>query len=233
MMNGTGLRRKHVIIFVVILLTLSALIAVGAYLNYLSSTFSLTINYDAMKSTNVKVEQFSGAGEAIDIKVMAENIQPAESIRLPKPEDEFPKNYAYRVTYGGKGDFAGGFVEVPKQDKVDITINPTFSEQYYDKIIDQNKEKIISAIKEKYPRITEYELDKGIMMNDGEWYGTRLIYRGDVYENSDVLRIVLKNNNSNWVVMTKPDIILTQKNNPEVPLEILSQTNNYESGLTF
>ena len=232
-MNGTGLRRKHVIIVVVILLTLSALIAVGAYLNYLSSTFSLTINYDAMKSTNVKVEQFSGAGEAIDIKVMAENIQPAESIRLPKPEDEFPKNYAYRVTYGGKGDFAGGFVEVPKQDKVDITINPTFSEQYYDKIIDQNKEKIISAIKEKYPRITEYELDKGIMMNDGEWYGTRLIYRGDVYENSDVLRIVLKNNNSNWVVMTKPDIILTQKNNPEVPLEILSQTNNYESGLTF
>lgn len=232
-MNGTGLRRKHVIIFVVILLTLSALIAVGAYLNYLSSTFSLTINYDAMKSTNVKVEQFSGAGEAIDIKVMAENIQPAESIRLPKPEDEFPKNYAYRVTYGGKGDFAGGSIEVPKQDKVDITINPTFSEQYYDKIIDQNKEKIISAIKEKYPRITEYELDKGIMMNDGEWYGTRLIYRGDVYENSDVLRIVLKNNNSNWVVMTKPDIILTQKNNPEVPLEILSQTNNYESGLTF
>lgn len=233
MMNGTGLRRKHVIIFVVILLTLSALIAVGAYLNYLSSTFSLTISYDAMKSTNVKVEQFSGAGEAIDIKVVAENIQPAESVRLPKPEDKLPNNYIYRVTYEGKGDFAGGSIEVPKQDKVDIAINPTFSEQYYDKMIDQNKEKIISAIKEKYPRIVEYELDKGIVMNDGEWYGTRLIYKGDVYENSDVLRIVLKNNNSNWVVMTKPDIILTQKNNPEVPLEILSQTNNYESGLAF
>lgn len=232
-MNGIGLKRKHVVIVFVILLAMFVLIAVSVYMKNLTSTFSLTVNYDTTKSSNVKVEQYSGAGEAIDKKIVADNVQPAELIRLAKPEKDYPNNYVYRVIYDGKDDFAGGSIEIPNQDKVDIAINPTFSEHYYDKIIQQNKEKIISSIKEKYPKIVEYELDRGIMMKGSEWYGTRLFYRGNDYHNSDVLRVVLKNNNGNWVVMTKPDIILTQKNNPTVPLEILSQTNNYESGLTF
>ena len=67
-----------------------------------------------------------------------------------------------------------------------------------------------------------------IISSYGEYYCTKLIYKGTYSNDSDDLRVVFQQKEGKWQVVAEPSIILTQKNNPDVTFKILSIANNYD-----
>lgn len=116
--------------------------------------------------------------------------------------------------------------EVVNQD-ITVTIDPSFSANHLNRILATEQTAINKKITDSYPNaITGFELKRGQLYKEGEWYATILIQktagRGD---EPDIYRTVLKKENGQWVIKAKPTIVLSTKVYPDVPFEILSTVN--------
>jgi len=108
-----------------------------------------------------------------------------------------------------------------------ITIDPSFSTSYLNQILDTEQAAINKKITDSYPAvISKFELKRGQLYKEGEWYATILIQktagRGD---EPDIYRTVLKKEDGQWVIKAKPTIVLSAKVYPDIPFEILSTIN--------
>lgn len=116
--------------------------------------------------------------------------------------------------------------EVVNQDVI-VTINPSFSANQLNKILATEQAAINKKITDTYPSvIASFDLKKGQLYKEGEWYATILIQktagRGD---EPDIYRTVLKKEDGQWVIKAKPTIVLSAKVYPDIPFEILSTVN--------
>lgn len=107
-----------------------------------------------------------------------------------------------------------------------ITIDPDYSSEAYGTLIAKNLPSAKTVILAKYPTADKiFSMTTGAMRDKGEWLVVWLKFKGDYSDNSDNLRILLKRTDTTWELATKPDIILTSINYPDVPVDILSWAN--------
>lgn len=115
---------------------------------------------------------------------------------------------------------------VEKENK-NITVNPPYSKQYLEKLLEKERAAIETAIASKYPSlISGYTIESGTLYERGDWYGGLLAPKtSDKREQKDPYRIVLRKKNGSWEVVRRPEYILTASRYKEVPIEILRAIN--------
>lgn len=175
-----------------------------------------------LSTTQLKVEYKNAHNVTVVDKQTNKQIgiinRPGDSVRVSI-------STSYVVRYSGNPGFANGSISVVSSDKP-VLINPYFSDNRLDELLNIELQRIQNVIKKTYPTVDDlYVISDGKLFHFGDWYGTTLVYRGEYSQNSDTLRIILHKKGGVWVIATQPDILLTTTAYPSVPFDILSRTN--------
>lgn len=138
------------------------------------------------------------------------------------------KKGSYAFRYDAHENYEDLFVEVGVQENGQVVeLVPRFSEEYLNSLVDKELPAVTRTLKDKYQKISAYEIRRGKLYKNGDWYGTVLVYKGKEYENSDTLRIVLRKNDGKWEVASDPpNIVLSKLLYPDIPEEILREVNS-------
>lgn len=218
-------------VIILIFTTIAIIVAGIIYSSYMNSTFSLKVSFDNSQVESVKIIKHTKKDGVISDDIFLENIESDKPVRIPNQsatDEEGNNSLSFTVDYIGNGDYASGSESIPNERSVTIEIKPDYSEEKYKTLLDENIDSIKQVLLEKYPKADEYSMDAGKMTEYGEYYCTKLIYKGTYSNDSDDLRVVFQQKEGKWQVVAEPSIILTQKNNPDVPFKILSIANNYD-----
>lgn len=191
---------------------------------YWLSLKTLTVNFSGVSSVEIYSASSLESGKPaspiakIDSSGQSKKLRPGE----------------YKISYAGNKDYQSGFMPVVVDQNKSITISPGFSDARLNKILAIERPAIIQAIKADHPEVSNlYEIQPGKLYENGEWYGTVLVYRGNDQFNSDSLRAVLKKESGKWVVKSEPFYIyLSRYSYPDIPLEILKSVNAMPGGVT-
>ena len=105
-----------------------------------------------------------------------------------------------------------------------IDINPRLSDAYLNNILEDNKETIHEIIKSKYS-LAGYELSKERVIGDGDWYAAIFTQSSVNRENGDEYFIVAKRSGNTWSIVTAPRLVVTSREYPDIPQDILDQVN--------
>jgi hypothetical protein len=105
-----------------------------------------------------------------------------------------------------------------------VTINPSFSSEYFNGLIKTEIEAINNIIVKRYPQlISKYIVHEGELQQQGEWYVTALTHKASTNNNpKDVYKIILRKMNGVWDVVNSPQIVPTLYNMPGVPTNIIN-----------
>lgn len=218
-------------VIILIFTTIAIIVAGIIYSSYMNSTFSLKVSFDNSQVESVKIIKHTKKDGVISDDIFLENIESDKPVRIPNQsatDEEDDNSLFFTVDYTGNGDYASGSESIPNERSVTIEIKPDYSEEKYKTLLDENIDSIKQVLLEKYPKADEYSMDAGKMTEYGEYYCTKLIHKGTYSNDSDDLRVVFQQKEGKWQVVAEPSIILTQKNNPDVPFKILSIANNYD-----
>lgn len=122
-------------------------------------------------------------------------------------------------------DQTGIQFEVKDRD-ITVDINPEYSASYRRTLRDLALSAVQEALRSEYPGIIDgYTINKGEVFKEGQWYATLLIKKTQGSDEGDVYRTVLKKEGDNWAVKAVPALVLTAKEYPDIPKEILSSIN--------
>jgi hypothetical protein len=85
---------------------------------------------------------------------------------------------------------------------------------------------IQAVLHAKWPtQMQSYHLQSGKLYKNGEWFGGVLAPS----DGSDVLRVVLHKDEDQWKIVTNPpDIVITHPVYPEIPVDVLTDLNNFQ-----
>jgi|GEM_PF-2542150 len=193
---------------------------------YLRSFNDLTINFSE-KSSGVIVDVYNTGPDTVDEaqqindkNLVASDIKSNQKLRLKKD--------SYSIVSKKNDSFAAFNQKVSLyQGDVEVLVEPFFSESRLNDILNVNKGSIQSSAISSYPRIDgRYIFENEKIFHFGDWYGATLKYIGPDVNNADPLLIVLKREGSNWKVITRPpSLLVSQKDYPEIPLDIADQLN--------
>ncbi len=215
--------RKHLVA-----LMFSILLAVGAFMGvrYFLSLKTLVVSFENISSVSIyKTKDLDDGNAKEPLKKIVDS---GQDVTLPRGN--------YTLQYEASKNYQSGFKQVELVEKnQSINLSPEYSDDYLNEVLDGELGSIKKAIINKYPKVKSlYSIQQGRLYGKGEWYGTALVYKGsflgaDMFK-SDTLRIVLKKENNKWVVATNPpDIILTSISYPDIPVDILRNTNSLPS----
>lgn len=200
-------------VFVIILILTATII----FKNY-GQTQNVTINYK--NSNNIQIYTAGGEDPTPYKETVSDIKSSGQKVRLKKDS-------VYILRYDGDDGYTGGDITITtpiKEPSVDI--NPYFSDDKLASLVNDESSKINDTIKSKYNKIGLYNIEKGKLYHFGEWYSTKLTYKGKDAFNSDSLRIVLKKTGSSWEVKTDPpNIFLSKQYYKNVPEDILIDAN--------
>lgn len=87
---------------------------------------------------------------------------------------------------------------------------------------------ITQALLTAYPAISSlYTINRGALYDQGQWYGTTLIYQGADTDNRDTLRLLMQKKGGTWHLRSLPPrLILSASDFPDVPKTILQSVNH-------
>ena len=109
---------------------------------------------------------------------------------------------------------------------ISVTVDPNYSNDELSKILSKEIGTIEALIKNSYPSaINGFTLSSGNLYKEGQWYGTTLVQKVSRSEDGDVYRTILKNENGTWKIIAKPALILSAKEYPDIPIDILHSVN--------
>lgn len=187
-------------------------------INYVVSRETLVVDFQNVHS--VEIYDTTDAIEDGDQTRVAQVSTSGEKIRLKK-------GFSYSLIYEGDAGFDSGKIDfrVPGEKKR-ITIDPQFSEDRLKTILEGEFTQIKNTFDVKYKKSPDFEVQKGKLYAQGDWYGTTLKYRGGDLFNADTLRMVMKKENGIWVIKTDPpNISLSRFIYPDIPEYILRDVN--------
>lgn len=133
----------------------------------------------------------------------------------------------------------GKYYLIPKGDKLDqsqisftvgdkdttISVNPGYSQDYLNSLLDKELPTIRAVLTTKYPAITSYSIQRGKLYEDGTWYGTLLVEKVAPQDVGDTYRVVLHKVKDTWQVAAAPQLVLTTPDNKDVPEAVLRDLN--------
>lgn len=113
------------------------------------------------------------------------------------------------------------------EDDTTIQVAESYTDEHLSKLLETDYPKIYEAILDKYPEInSSYDIKSGRLFNKGEWFGAVVKQKTDARDITDLYRIVVYREKGEWRVVNRPEIILTTKEFPKVPKNILSSINS-------
>jgi hypothetical protein len=204
------MNRKTIIILLAVLVV--AIVGVGVIL-YLQSF--KTVRFDFKKS-DVFINVYRKDGKE-DVKVAS--LDKTGELRLQSGK--------YFALPEGKGyEIASIPFEVKDKD-IPITIDPALSMERLSTMLTAELPAIQSVLTSKYASVIPgFTLDRGELLKQGEWYITTLTQKTETQsEEGDVYRTVLKKAKNVWVIKAKPALIVSAKDYPDIPIDILYRLN--------
>lgn len=114
-----------------------------------------------------------------------------------------------------------------KNENLTVTVDPPLSESYLSQLLTPELPTINKVITDTYPQqMKNFTLKTGRLYKEGEWYGTVLVQKTQSRaDDPDIYRIVLKKEDGKWIIKAKPALVLSTKEYPEIPFDILSAVN--------
>lgn len=113
------------------------------------------------------------------------------------------------------------------KDMTRITIDPSISLGTLRTTLEQEREDIVAAIITKYPNnISQFTIDRGQLLRQGDWYITTLVYKKASNDNPrDTYKVIVQKIDGVWTVVGSPQIIPTKYNFPDVPIDIIENAH--------
>lgn len=116
---------------------------------------------------------------------------------------------------------------VNKED-LSINIDPDYSDSYLKEKLTSELPIIKSVIREKYGLLLDrFIIDDGRLFKKGEWYATVLDEVLSPGLIGDKYRIILNYKDDVWQVAAYPQLSLSTLDYPDIPFNILSDTNKF------
>ncbi len=138
----------------------------------------------------------------------------------------------YVVVGGTAPDFSPTSQTIALNEDISISTRPVYSDLKLSNMLDSELPAIQQAIRSSVSGFSdEYKLGRGRLYDLGQWYGT-IIYPNLSAEQLrvqyvDVFRLVMKKEGGKWTLATNPPrLVLGQPNYPNIPFEVLNNTNN-------
>ncbi len=199
--------KKLLIISVsIVMMATAVFFGVSYLLSFRTVAFTLDDSVDSVSiytSNDKEVGQLSSSGDI--------SLQEGKYYVIPKGEMVAADKIAFTVE---KGDTT-------------ITINPPYTKEYLNELLQDEIAAIQAAVATKYPTlISGFTLKDGTLYGRGEWYGGLLAPK--VSDRRDIrspYRVVLHKKEGSWEVVRRPEYVLSASRYQEVPISILREVN--------
>lgn len=206
--------RIHLKAKILIPLSLFALILFSAigYLWYESAYQSVTL---VLKTQPLTVEIFNNSNNSVATVSASTTLTLANGNYTAKPSGRNIDSTPIKFSVEGKD--------------ASVTINPSFSNEYFSGLIKTEIEAINAIIVKRFPQlISKYTIHEGELQQQAEWYVTALTHKASTNDSpKDVYKIILKKVNGAWDVVNNPQIVPTLYNMPGVPSDVISAAYNF------
>lgn len=204
-------RKKTLLIATIVVFIL--LIAGFATINYRQSFKTVTLN---VKREGVSVTiRNAGGGTVKEIPAQVGTT----TFKL--------RQGTYQIIPSGNNISANPIPLIVTESGASVDIDPSYSGEYLETLLNDEIESINSLLVSTYPDvISNFTIKRGTLHKHGEWYTTTLIQ--DWFEPSvpgDVYRTVLHKEDGAWKIIAPPAIVLSAKEHPSIPREILDAIN--------
>lgn len=109
-----------------------------------------------------------------------------------------------------------------------IDIDPDYSDTYLASQLATETVAIKAVLNSTYPTlISQYDIFSSQLYKKGDWYGASLVNNVDNQDGfKDTYRVILHKDNSTWVMVHYPEIVVTKTNFPNVPIDVLNSVND-------
>lgn len=132
----------------------------------------------------------------------------------------------YVVGYEGKPGYSSGSIELTLGgDPETIVVDPYLSANALSEKAQVEQPKIEKVLRESLKGLENYRVGDLTLYHFGEWASVVLAYTGNDSFSADNLRIVLKNDGSNWSIVGGPNIFLDKNDSDGIPEDISKTTN--------
>ena len=209
-------------IFIIISSIVVSLTTVVILMKGHTKTYDVSLGIDNSLITDIKIDIYRDEDQDNSEHIPIDtNIPIPSTIKLPEGV------YSYKVVTGGFIDATYSF-QVTKESS-SIKLQPSLNTDSLDKLTKRESDKIKSSILDS----NEFSFDKNKdsivsikLYLTGGWAGVTLLSsRGP----ADLYHIILRKEGDQWIVKTKPLIVINSLDYPEIPEEILSDINSQQS----
>lgn len=107
------------------------------------------------------------------------------------------------------------------------TVEFNFTRKYLDELYARESRAIQSELIKTYSKIPElYDIRHSKLYHQGEVYGAILVAKDQSSDNADTLRVLMRKENNNWVILSKPPApILSAPSYPDINRAVLVDIN--------
>lgn len=209
--------KKIIIISVILGLILLVVLLIANYMSFKTITFSLSSNVSSVKiyqeSTNSKPIATLNATGSIRIK-------PGKFFVIPNSTN---------------GSVSTEPIEVSINNETStIIINPYYSSEYLSSNFTDDIKEIDEVIINKYsPVASDVVIHNTQLFHYGEWGVVIINKKIEPRVGVDFYSVVVKKDGDSWVIVSKPSIVQSYSDNPDVPRDIIHEANEISSSLSF
>lgn len=214
------MKRLIVLIFVGFILVLS-----WFYLDKYLSKRDLIINFpNNSRGLSINIYRALSGEDNLEVNkssLVASNISQNTTLKLPQG--------TYRIVSNQNNDYNKIDQKIYLGDKpYTLDINGVYTDTKLKSLLDSEKQSILSSLRQELPTVDKYfTISEGKLFEQGNWYGTTLVSKSTDIYNNDTLRVILKKQDSRWVIVTNPPQILVSKvSSPDTPSYIIRDINN-------
>lgn len=198
------------------------------------ATIAIFIVQYALSFHTLKIELTDG----IEATVLVKKGQNTEEVRKITESAELRVvNGEYSIVPSGeKIETVATLIEIKDTD-ASVRIDPPYSEAYLDQVLAKERVAINKTLNREFPQLNSgYFINDGALIQKGEWFittATKSVEYSDM--SSDVYRIILQKNGTQWESAVTPALTLSYSQNKDVPYSVIDAANklNGDSGRAF
>lgn len=179
-----------------------------------------TVNIDIGNASTVKIYKHLGSQD--DLK---HELKPTKTVTKPGTYRLAKGRYVYTASVDSDHEEQTERLTLTDYPQ-NISISLPLIQQKSEDLAHNAQPEISQILSQKYgSAILGFYIDKGRIYQNGKWYATKLIPKDP---NLDTYKVVFKKSGSKWELATDPpQISLYQGDYTDIPLEVLTDINNF------
>ncbi len=216
-------KNKRVIVIVLVLLAI------------ITGVILFITNKDQVFGVKIKFESKTDNIEFILTDADNDNIS---SFKTPFETNLKPGQY-YIKTEDEKYSRLPQQVLITQEDVVNISID--FSQDYYNKTLQSDRDIILNYLKQTYPETIKsnfLDISPGVFFEEGKYFATSMGLLGSLDDDPEaedatitfvgtIYNVIFQKDGDNWKQVTNPEPILSSITYPDIPQYIIRQVNSW------